>query len=108
MAEAGDRRVPLGLLRAAVADEFWLGEPARALLAVRSEEAVGALLESLLELVGAFEAGADDLLVAPSLSPEAVARASPAGFLALLHTPLFEALTATMEMHRRHRALGSG
>jgi hypothetical protein len=108
VAEGGDRRVLLGLIREAVTDDFWLGEPAHALLAFQSEEVVAALVTFLLLLAGALDEEADNVLVAPSLAPGAVARASPEGFLAMCDLPLFQALAAAMEEHRRYRGPSSG
>lgn len=94
----GDKRgrlVRLGAVRAAIADEFWDGEPARALLAMHSEATLS-LLGALFELANELDVGEDETMVAPSLAPDAVVRAPPGAFLAVLRSRFGEAVSSVL------------
>jgi len=88
-----DRLVRLGAVRAAIADEFWDGEPARALLTMHSEATLS-LLGALFELANELDVGEDEMMVAPSLAPDAVVRAPPGAFLAVLRSRFGEAVSS--------------
>jgi hypothetical protein len=90
-----DRLVRLGAVRAAIADGFWDGEPARALLAMHSEATLS-LLGALFELANELDVGEDEMMVAPSLAPDAVVRAPPGAFLAVLRSRFGEAVSSVL------------
>lgn len=96
-----DRRVRLGAVRAAIEDEFWDGEPARALLRMQSDETLGNLYGTLFELTNELSVGGDDVLIAPTAEPDAVVIAPPSAFQAMLQTRFVQALGAAF--HRPGR-----
>lgn len=96
-----DRRVRLGAVRAAIEDEFWDGEPARALLRMQSDETLGILFKALFQLTDELSVGGDDLLVAPTVELDAVVTAPPSAFQAMLQTRFVQALGAAF--HRPGR-----
>lgn len=89
--------VRLGAVRAAVGDDFWDGEPARALLGMYSSATLGVLLGPLFELAHELEVGEDEMMVAPSLAPDAVVRATPDAVLAVLRSRFGEAVRAVLD-----------
>ena len=95
-----DRMVRLGAVRAAVANEFWDGEPARALLAMHSSDTLWVLLGALFELANELYVGEDAMMVSPSLEPDAVVRAPPGAVLDVLQSPMGKALTSVLDGRR--------
>jgi hypothetical protein len=91
-----DRMVPVGAVRAAIADEFWDGEPARALLRMHSDAMLSVLLGALFELANALYVGEDEVLVAPTLAPGAVVTAPPGAVRAVLRSRLAEAVKSVL------------
>jgi len=87
----------LGAVRAAIADDFWDGEPARALLGMHTSATLGVLLGPLFELAHELDVGEDDTMVAPSLAPDAIVRATPDAVLAVLQSRFGEAVNAVLD-----------
>ncbi len=95
-----DRLVRVGAVRAAIADEFWDSEHARALLAMHSSDTLWALLLALFELANELCVGEDERMVSPSLQTDAVVRASPGALLDVLQSPMGKALTSVLDGRR--------
>lgn len=94
------RLVPLGAVRAAIADEFWHGEPARALLEMHSSDTLWALLVALFHLADELYVGEDEAMVSRSLEPASVLRAPPRAMLDVMQSPMGKALTSVMDGRR--------
>lgn len=92
-----DGLVRLGAVWAAIGDEFWDGEPARALLRLQSDETLSMLFGALFELTNELSVGGDDLLVAPTVELDAAVMAPPAAFQAMLQTRFVQALNAALD-----------
>jgi hypothetical protein len=92
-----DRLVRLGAARAAIADEFWDGEPARALLRMHSNETLSALFAAVFELAKELHVGDDELLVAPTGELDAVLTAPPVVVAAVLRSRFVQALNAAVD-----------
>ena len=90
------RQVPLGAVRAAIADEFWHGEPARALLGMHSSDT----LWTLFELADELYVGEDEAMVSRSLEPASVLRAAPRAMLDVMQSPMGKALISVMDGRR--------
>lgn len=92
-----DRLVRLGAVRAAIADEFWDGEPVRAPLRMHSNETLSALFGAVFGLAKELHVGDDELFVAPTGELDAVLTAPPGAVGAVLRSRFLQALNAAVD-----------